>query len=105
MRWVKHGFAVFEQKPFRYRFMPEVFHQNDIESSQHQQGMVNADIRDQRKSMFITQLHPVADFHLHDHGAGFTACDGLGQGSSYLNRISFGIASCLKPSTRIRQSI
>jgi len=46
MRWVKHAFAVFEQKPFRYRFMPEVFHQNEIESSQHQQGMVNADIRD-----------------------------------------------------------
>ena len=105
MQWVKLGFVVFEQKLFRYRFMPEVFHQNEIESSQHRQGMVNADIRDQHKSMFITQLHPGADFHLHDHGAGFTACDGLRLGSSYLNRISFGIASCLKPSTRIRQSI
>jgi|GEM_PF-2083616 len=105
MQWVKLGFVVFEQKLFRYRFMPEVFHQNEIESSQHRQGMVNADIRDQRKSMCITQLHPAANFHLHNHGAGFTACDGLSLGSPYLNRSRFGIASCLKPSTRIRQSI
>ena len=58
MRWVKHGFAVFEQKPFRYRFMPEVFHQNDIESSQHRQGMSDAEIRDQGSDMLIKQ-HPV----------------------------------------------
>jgi len=37
--------------------MPEVFHQNDIESSQHRQGMSDAEIRDKGSVMLIKQ-HP-----------------------------------------------
>ena len=64
MRWVKPGFAVFEQKLFRYRFMPEVFHPTDIESSQHRQGMRDADIRDRdrdrdQSSVIAHQTAPV----------------------------------------------
>ena len=39
--------------------MPEVFHQNDIESSQHRQGMRDADIRDRdQSSVMLIKQHP-----------------------------------------------